>query len=258
MSDDEYSEMAKKYGLTPNEIRRLRNQAQTTWLGASIAHLKFEALLKDAKKKKASNGKGTKKVRSDSAITPSDDNYVKVFGSSLIGQAFTIEAFKDAEKFLTLLLGKGLLKCRTPWCRVCSLYKLQLSDGVVGHVTKISFSNVIKLTEAVNFDWNWDRPDSDWAKSHGTAGDEFKRLVKIKSKPVWHVTIQSEENIMKLLGALQIKDREFSLSEIWNLVIRYDTFEESRLPAIYRDDWNNLVKELNNRPKGSTPWPIGD
>ena len=61
MSEDEYKEMAKKHGLSPSEIRRLRNQAQTPWLGASIAHLKFEALLKEAKLKKVNKGKSAKK-----------------------------------------------------------------------------------------------------------------------------------------------------------------------------------------------------
>ena len=71
---------------------------------------------------------------------------------------------------------------------------------------KISFPNVIKLTEILKFSWNWERSDSEWAKSHGKADDAFKRLVATKSKPVWYVTIQSEENIMRLLGAPPKKD----------------------------------------------------
>ena len=201
MNDDEYKEMAKKHGLSPSEIRRLRNQAQTPWLGASIAHLKFEVLLKEAKLKKANKANGAKKMRLESPDTVSDENSVKIFGSSLVGHAFGIDAFREADKFLTHLFGKGRLECRTPWCRACTLYKLQLSDGVVGHVMKISFPNIIKLTEMMKFSWSWERSDSEWAKSHGKASDDFQRLVSIKSKPVWHITIQSEENIMRLLGA---------------------------------------------------------
>lgn len=201
MSDDEYGEMARRHGLTPQEIRRLRNQAQTPWLGATIAHLKFEALLKEAKKKKGDKVNKATNSKSKSVDSVSDENSVRVFGSSIVGQAYGLETFKEAEKFLTDLSAKGRLECRTRWCKACSLYKLRLSDGVVGHVMKISFPNVIKLSEIIKFNWNWERPDSEWAKSHGKAGEEFKRLIKIKSKPVWYVTIQSEENIMKLLGA---------------------------------------------------------
>jgi len=124
----------------------------------------------------------------------------------VVGEAFGIDAFKEAEKFLTLLSSKGRLKCRAQWCRACSLYRLELSKGVVGHVMKISFPNVIKLTEMMKFNWNWERSDTEWAKGHGQASDEFKRLVAIKSKPIWYVTIQSEENIMRLLGAPSKKD----------------------------------------------------
>ena len=203
MSDDRYNHLAKKHGLTSKEIQELRNQAQTPWLGAGITNLKFQALLKEAKKKKGIKVKEIKKVKFESPDSVSDENSVKIFGSSVVGEAFGIEAFKEAEKFLTLLSGKGRLKCRTQWCRACSLYKLELSKGVVGHVMKISFPNVIKLTEMMKFNWNWERSDSEWAKSHGKASDVLKRLVATKSKPVWYVTIQSEENIMRLLGAPQ-------------------------------------------------------
>jgi hypothetical protein len=124
------------HGLTSKEIQELRSQAQTPWLGAGITNLKFQALLKEAKKKKGIKEKETKKVKSESPNSFSDENSVKVFGSSVVGQAFGIEAFKKAEKFLTLLSSKGRLKCRTQWCRACSLYKLELSKGVVGHVGK--------------------------------------------------------------------------------------------------------------------------
>lgn len=203
MSDGRYNHLAKKHGLTSKEIQELRNQAQTPWLGAGITNLKFQALLKEAKKKKGIKEKEIKKVKFESPDSVSDENSVKIFGSSVVGEAFGIEAFEEAEKFLTLLSGKGRLKCRTQWCRACSLYKLELSNGVVGHVMKISFPNIIKLTEMVKFNWNWERSDSEWAKSHGKASEVFKRLVATKSKPVWYVTIQAEGNIMRLLGAPQ-------------------------------------------------------
>ena len=203
MSDDRYNHLAKKHGLTSKEIQELRNQAQTPWLGAGITNLKFQALLKEANKKKGIKEKEIKKVKFESPDSVSDENSVKIFGSSVVGEAFGIEAFEEAEKFLTLLSGKGRLKCRTQWCRACTLYKLELSKGVVGHVMKISFPNVIKLNEMMKFNWNWERSDSEWAKSHGKASDVLKRLVATKSKPVWYVTIQSEENIMRLLGAPQ-------------------------------------------------------
>ena len=211
MTDDLDIRLAKEHGLTPQEIRRLRNQAQTPWLGATIAHLKFEALLKEAKKKKGDKVKKATNSKSKSLDSVSDENSVRVFGSSIVGQTYGLETFKNAEKFLTDLLAKGRLECRTRWCKACSLYKLRLSDGVVGHVMKISFPNVIKLSEIMKFNWNWERPDSEWAKSHGKASEVFKRLVATKSKPVWYVTIQSEENIMKLLGApAKIDTKEIS------------------------------------------------
>jgi len=212
MSDDEYNEMARKHGLTPQEIRRLRNQAQTPWLGATIAHLKFEALLKEAKKKKGDKVKKATNSKSKSLDSVSDENSVRVFGSSIVGQAYGLETFKNAEKFLADLLAKGRLECRTRWCKACSLYKLRLSDGTVGHVIKISFPNVIKLSEIMKFNWNWKRPDSEWARSHGKAADVFRQLVATKSKPVWHIIIQSEENIMRLLGApVKVKPVEIAI-----------------------------------------------
>lgn len=47
--------LAKEHNLTPKEIRKLRNQAQTPWAGATIAHFRFQALLRQlsAEKKKS-------------------------------------------------------------------------------------------------------------------------------------------------------------------------------------------------------------
>ncbi len=46
--------LAKEHNLTPKEIRKLRNQAQTPWAGATIAHLRFQALLEQYKRDKNS------------------------------------------------------------------------------------------------------------------------------------------------------------------------------------------------------------
>ena len=66
MSDDLNNRLAEKHGLTSKKIQELRNQAQTPWLGAGIANLKFQALLNAAKKKKGIKEKETKKVKTES------------------------------------------------------------------------------------------------------------------------------------------------------------------------------------------------
>lgn len=186
------------------------------------------------------------------------DDVVKVFGSSMTGRAFGLEALNKANVFLSGLLAKGKIKCWTKWCRACSLYKLDLADGVVGHVVQISFSNVTKLSEVMNFQWEWDRPDSDWAKSNGKASQVFERMVKDKSKPVWYAQIQSEENVMKLLGANSINEEEVSIVKIYNKILKGGSFEESGFSEKYRVTWDKLVSEIANRPEGTIPWPISD
>jgi hypothetical protein len=56
MAQEEFEEfeinLAKEHNLTPKEIRKLRNQAQIPWAGATIAHLRFQALLKQNKVEK--------------------------------------------------------------------------------------------------------------------------------------------------------------------------------------------------------------
>ena len=186
------------------------------------------------------------------------DDVVKVFGSSMTGKAFGLEAFNNANIFLSELLVRGKIKCRTNWCRACSLYKLDLADGVVGHVVQISFSNVIKLTEAMDFQWEWDRPDSDWAKRNGKPSQVFERLVENKSKPVWYAQIQSEENVMRLLGAKPVDEEEVSIVKIYNKILKGGSFEESGFSEKYRVTWDKLVSEIANRPEGTIPWPISD
>ena len=79
----------------------------------------------------------------------------------------------------------------------------------------------------MNFQWEWDRPDSDWAKSNGKASQVFERMVKDKSKPVWYAQIQSEENVMKLLGANSVYEEEVSIVKIYNKILKGGSFEES-------------------------------
>jgi len=129
---------------------------------------------------------------------------------------------------------------------------------VVGHVVQISFSNVIKLTKAMDFQWEWDRPDSDWAKRNGTPSQVFERLVENKSKPVWYAQIQSEENVMRLLGDKPVDEEEVSIVKIYNKILKGGSFEESGFSEKYRVTWDKLVSEIANRPEGTIPWPISD
>jgi len=198
------------------------------------------------------------KIHKEFSHSVSRDDFVKVFGSSIIGQSFGLDAFNEANKFLSDLSVKGRLKCRTQWCRACSMYNLNLADSVAGHVIQISFSNIIKLSEILDFEWEWERPESDWAKSNGTASQAFNGLIKSKSKPVWYVQIQSEANIMRLLGAKEYDPEDVSIVKIYNKILMGGTFEESGFSEIHRGVWEKLVEEIANRPEGTIPWPISD
>ena len=43
-------------GLTDREVQKLHKEAQTPWGGATIAHLRFQALVAEALKKKNKEG----------------------------------------------------------------------------------------------------------------------------------------------------------------------------------------------------------
>ena len=127
--------------------------------------------------------------------------YQVVFeGSSLLGKSNGVENFKIAHAKLSELRDKGRAKCYTRWCKACTMYGLKVEDDVIGHVLKISFSNVIALTSNINIDWRWENPDSEWAKQQGDPAKEYKSLVESKSKPVFYVRLESEEYINMLLG----------------------------------------------------------
>lgn len=65
------------------------------------------------------------------------------------------------------------------------MYRLKLENDVIGHVLKISFPNVIALANKIEIDWNWERPESEWAKGKGNPMKAYKSLVEDKSKPVF-------------------------------------------------------------------------
>jgi hypothetical protein len=60
-------------------------------------------------------------------------------------------------------------------------------------VIKISIPNVLKIIAESNVNWNWKKPDSDWAKTQGAAKDSFADIVKRKSRPNWVIRISAEE-----------------------------------------------------------------
>ena len=121
-------------------------------------------------------------------------------GSSLLGKSNGVENFKIAHAKLTELRNKGRAKCYTRWCKACTMYGLKLENDVIGHVLKISFPNVIALAKKMEIDWNWERPESEWAKESGDPTKVYKALVECKSKPVFYVRLESEEYVNMLLG----------------------------------------------------------
>jgi hypothetical protein len=56
ITEEEFEEfeinLAKEHNLSPKEIRQLRVQAQTPWAGATIAHFRFQALLRQLSSEK--------------------------------------------------------------------------------------------------------------------------------------------------------------------------------------------------------------
>jgi hypothetical protein len=121
-------------------------------------------------------------------------------GSSLLGESNGVENFKIAHAKLLELRDKGRAKCYTRWCKACTMYGLKLENDVIGHVLKISFPNVIALAKKMEIEWNWERPESEWAKENGDPKKVYKSLVERKSKPVFYVRLESEEYVNMLLG----------------------------------------------------------
>lgn len=190
---------------------------------------------------------------------------VKVFGSSIIGEAYGREAFSIASSVFVELSDKGQLHCYKRWCRICKMVKFEGKDDFVSHVVKLPFSKVKKLAELIPFTWRWSKPQSDWAKSHGEASGVFRRLVESKSRPVWYAVIESEEKDMKLLGAKSPKTKSSSstlsaniLNKIFMTAITGKSFEESGFPKEYREDYEIIVQQIKEAPAGTMMSPIWD
>jgi hypothetical protein len=124
---------------------------------------------------------------------PYQPYHLTLKGSSLLGESNGIENFKVAHGKLSELRDKGIANCHTRWCKACTLYRLQLSNDVTGHVLKISFPTVISLVSMIKVDWSWERPDGEWAKENGEPANAYKTLVERKSKPVFYARLESEE-----------------------------------------------------------------
>lgn len=121
-------------------------------------------------------------------------------GSSLLGKSNGVENFQIAHAKLTELRVEGRAKCYTRWCKACTMHGLKLENDVIGHVLKISFPNVIALAKKMEIGWNWERPDSEWAKESGDPEKVYKSLVERKSKPVFYVRLESDKYVNMLLG----------------------------------------------------------
>jgi len=139
-------------------------------------------------------------VRTSTNKNPYHPYQVTFEGSSLLGKSNGVENFKIVHAKLSELRDKGLAKCYTRWCKACAMYGLKLENDVTGHFLKISFPNVIALAKKMEIDWNWERPESEWAKESGDPKKVFKSLVERKSKPVFYVRLESEEYVNMLLG----------------------------------------------------------
>jgi hypothetical protein len=122
------------------------------------------------------------------------NRYQVVFsGSSIAGDLDGADNYKKCLQFLKEKSDQGKLRCFIWWCEECKVNPMKKGLDPSLHVVKISFPNVIKLLEGSNVQWRWKDPQSDFAKSHGSAGAQFKKLVLAQSKPNWVVRISKSE-----------------------------------------------------------------
>jgi hypothetical protein len=122
------------------------------------------------------------------------NRYKVVFsGSSIAGDLDGADNFKKCLDFLKEKSDQGKLKCFIWWCEECKVNPMKKGVDPTLHIVKISFPNVIKLLAESNVQWRWKDPQSDFAKSQGSAGAQFKKLVLAKSKPSWVVKISKSE-----------------------------------------------------------------
>lgn len=129
-----------------------------------------------------------------------DDFLVTFKGASLLGTSLGKVSFNIAHSKLSQLVISGKATCYTRWCRACTLYKFKLTDDVTGHVIKISFSNVVFLSKEIEINWKWESPESDWAKQQGVPMAMLNTLITKKSKPVFYIRLESQEDIERRLG----------------------------------------------------------
>lgn len=129
------------------------------------------------------------------------ENYeVTVRGAGLFGIANGKNTFEETLSLLNEIHSKRPLKCRPNWCRSCSLYQLNLNEGLVYHVIQISMSNARKIVGYGSFRWEWSNPESEFAKSKTSAEAYWTELSEKQSKPVFYTRIMSEEYAEYLLG----------------------------------------------------------
>lgn len=135
-------------------------------------------------------------------VSQMNPNYeVSIRGAGLFGIAFGRETFDRTLNYLNELDSKRPLKCRLNWCRPCSLYKLDRSEGLTYHVLRISKANVLKIFEFGEFYWKWINPEGDFAKGKGDPRLFWEEVVKSNSKPIFYARVMSEEYAEYLLGS---------------------------------------------------------
>jgi hypothetical protein len=121
-------------------------------------------------------------------------------GSSLIGFAYDKEGFTKVLNYLDELNEKGKLKCRRNWCQICKLYRDDPTQGIVGHVFRISKAQAVKIEQCANFTWKWERPESDFAKLKGDPLAFWEKIKSSETKPIFYTRLFSEDEALRRLG----------------------------------------------------------
>jgi len=121
-------------------------------------------------------------------------------GSSLIGFAYDKEGFAKVLNDLNELNEKGKLKCRKNWCQICKLYRDDPTQGIIGHVFRISKAQAVKIEQCANFTWKWERPESDFAKLKGDPLAFWEKIKSSETKPIFYTRLFSEDEALRRLG----------------------------------------------------------
>ena len=111
-------------------------------------------------------------------------------GSSLVGVMTGDDNFLQAFGFLQKKSNEGKLQCFHWWCEECKTNPLKKGATPINHLVKISFPNVLKLIGDYKVQWEWEEPESEWAKSQGSPIEQFKKLVTKNSRPNWKVLVR--------------------------------------------------------------------